>query len=311
MAAWLVTGGSGFLGRHVLRALELAPPGASEVLALGRSLPPRWPAGRFLRADLEDREGLAKAVAALAPAVVIHAAGRTPPAEPGEFLRGNTQATHNLLNALRLAKRPVRVVVVGSAAELGPVPVEALPVDEEYPCRPADAYGLSKWQATVDALASPPPVEAIVARVFNPIGPGLPTSQAFGRFAAALAAPGPDPLRLAVGGLDARRDFIDARDVAAALIALALRGRAGEVYHVGTGRSHRVGEGLDRLIRHSGRAVEVIPEDGVKGPADSRADIDKITAETGWAPRIGWDESLADLWEDARLGTMTAPRHVA
>jgi GDP-4-dehydro-6-deoxy-D-mannose reductase len=154
-------------------------------------------------------------------------------------------------------------------------------------------------------------MEVVAARIFNPIGPGLPASQAFGRFAALLAGPQPEagPLRLEVGDLDTRRDFVDVRDVARAFIALAERGHAGRVYHVGTGRSERVGDGLDHLIRLGGRAVAVSvaassradPAVG-RGPTDSRADIGRIVAETGWRPEIGWVQSLEDLWAEADGG---------
>jgi GDP-4-dehydro-6-deoxy-D-mannose reductase len=192
------------------------------------------------------------------PDVVIHAAGKTPPGEPDEFYRRNTLATLHLLDALRTTSRRVRVVLAGSAAELGPVPVELLPVGEDHPCRPAGAYGLSKWLATCAGLAAKPPLEVVVARVFNPIGPGIPPSQAFGRFATTLA--GGSSEVLTVGNLEARRDFVDVRDVADALIALARTGRPGGVYHVGTGRSRRVGDGLDYLLRRCGRVVRVFAE---------------------------------------------------
>jgi GDP-4-dehydro-6-deoxy-D-mannose reductase len=87
--------------------------------------------------------------------------------------------------------------------------------------------------------------------------------------------------------------------VARALIALAVRGRPGLVYHVGTGRSRRVGDGLEHLIRLSGRdvVVEVDPARAARrGPVDSRADIRRIEAHTGWRPEISWEQSLADLW---------------
>src|SRR5262249_46470427 len=158
------------------------------------------------------------------PKVLIHAAGQTPPSRPDRYYRANTLATVQLLEALRALERPVRVVLTGSAAELGRIGVPATPVAEDQPCRPTDPYGLSKWLATPAALAAPPPLEVMVARVFTPIGPGTPPHQALGRFAAELAEPGPVPLRLEVGDLEARRDFLDVRDVARALIALAERG---------------------------------------------------------------------------------------
>ncbi len=297
MPVWVVTGGSGFLGSHLLARLGVALGAGIEVVAVGRKAPVGW-SGRFVSTDFDDPDQVARAAGELRPNFVFHLAGRTPPARPEEFYRGNTLATIHWLDALRGLNQPVRVVLVGSAGELGPVPVEDLPVGETWPCRPADPYGLSKWLATSAGLVARPPLEVVVARVFNPIGPGLPRSQALGRFARSLAE-GQGPITLTVGDLGAARDFVDARDVAEALIALASRGDSGRVYHVGTGQSHRVGDGLDRLIALSGRPVSVVLDPTLgrpTGPTDSRADIARITNEVGWSPRIGWEQSLLDLW---------------
>jgi nucleoside-diphosphate-sugar epimerase len=293
MSRWLVTGGSGFLGRHVLNAVEGA---GSEAIALGRRRPADWPEDRFVRADLDDALELVRAFDRIRPEVVIHTAGRTPPA-PSEVLHeANVGGTSRLLEALRASGRPVRLVLAGSAAELGPVPTDRLPADEGCPPRPTEPYGLSKWAASWLVRRA----EGIVGRIFNPIGPGLPASQAFGRFASILAAAGPDPIRLSVGDLAARRDFVDVRDAAQALVALGLRGRTRSLYHIGTGRSRSVGEGLEELIRLSGRRVNVESSGPGRGPSDSRADIGRIVVETGWSPRIEFERSLADLWEHAR-----------
>ncbi len=141
--------------------------------------------------------------------------------------------------------------------------------------------------------------------------PRLPASQAFGRFAARLAGSGADPLRLDVAGLEGRRDFVDIRDAAAAIVAVARSGRPGQVYHVGSGRSRTIGEGLDLLIRLSGRSVQVIPAGTGRGPADSRADIRRIVEQTGWSPRIDFEQSLFDLWAEVSNRTDPATLRVA
>src|SRR5262245_31025499 len=230
MAIWLVTGGTGFVGRHVLDAIgsgqgENLPPQA-EVFALGRRRPPGCPEDRFVEADLEDTAGLAQAIRRLAPDFVIHTAGRIPPASDDELYRANFWSTTHLLSALRSLHKPMRVVLSGSAAELGPVAAADLPVGEDYTGWPVDAYGRSKHLANRSGLAERSPMKVMVARLFNAIGPGQPVTQAFGRFAARLGEPGPDPVSLTVGDLDTRRDFVDVRDVAQAMIAVALRGQA-------------------------------------------------------------------------------------
>lgn len=290
----LVTGGSGFLGRHLLDRLG----GTGSVVAIGRHRPRDWPERDFQQVDLEDPAAVDRAIRDIGPGTVYHLAGRTPPANPSALYRGNTLATSNLIRALRHWARPVRVILAGSAAEIGPTPI--VPVAEDISCRPADAYGLSKWCAARVGLQAGPPLEVIVARLFNPIGPGAPATQAFGRFARMLAAPGDPALTLRVGNLDARRDFLDARDVAAGLIALADSGRPGSVYHLASGRSRSIAEGLDVLIRLSGRAVLVDTDSRPPGPGprDSRADIGKILADTDWRPAIPFEQSLEDLWRE-------------
>lgn len=305
MAVWLVTGATGFVGRHVLDALvrgdERLVPSGTRVIVLGRHCPEQWHSDDFTEVDLTDTNQLAAVIQRIAPDYVIHTAGRTPPAADEELYRANFWATIHLLSALRSVRKPARVVLSGSAAEFGPVDLQDLPVAETFMGYPRDAYGRSKYLATSAGLAERSPLEVMVARVFNPIGPGTPPTQAFGRFADRLTDPDADPLNLVVGDLDARRDFIDVRDVARAMITLALQGQAGLAYNVGTGRSHPVGQGLERLIELSGRVVRVSVDPALKsrrGPADSRANIDRILTQTDWRPSISWDQSLADLWHD-------------
>ncbi len=297
MSVWLITGGGGFIGRHVLRMVEREH---ADVVALGRKCPDDWAASHFVVADFDAPETITRALQDVQPDIVIHAAGRTPPADPELLYRANTLATIRLLDSLRTLRKPCRAVIAGSAAELGPVEIDALPVNEDHPSRPIEPYGLSKWLATCAGFAARPPLEVVSARIFNPIGPGQPLNQAFGRFAARLASLDASPL--IVGDLEVRRDFIDVRDVARALILLAKLGRAGTLYHVGTGESHRVGDGLDHLQRRAGRSIEVRIDPrfmGGSGPRDSRADSRRLQEHTGWRAEIAWEQSLDDLWFEA------------
>ncbi|AMV39834.1 NAD-dependent epimerase/dehydratase family protein [Planctomyces sp. SH-PL62] len=299
MATWLITGARGWLGGYVLDALERASGTGDRIVVLGRSRPESLRGVLFVSADLREPEGLARAVREIEPDYVVHAAGKTPPAPDAELYETNFWGTDRLLSALRTLDRPVRVVVAGSAAELGPVAAADLPVVEDHPCRPMTAYGRSKMMATASALADRGPLEVVVGRLFNPIGPGMPESLAFGRFAAQLASPAADPVPLLAGRLDARRDFVDVRDAARALIELARRGTPRRVYNIGSGRSRTIREGLDLLVRLSGRSarVEVDPDaTRRREPDDSRACIDRIAGEIGWRPSTTFERSMEDLW---------------
>ncbi len=313
MLNWAVTGGSGWLGGHVLSASAAASGADAErnTIAWGRRRPVA-PCDLWMPVDLLDARSIADAIAHAPPDVVIHAAGRTPPGSADDLHASNVVATLHLLAALRDAARPARVVLAGSAAELGPVPVVDLPVGESYPARPVEAYGRAKLRATEAGLAAGAPLEVVVGRVFNPVGPGAPSNQALGKFARELAQicrRGAASARLRVGDLDAKRDFIDVRDVARALVALAEQGRAGQVYHIGTGTSRRVGDGLEMLIQLAGIEVALDVDPGLihpDAPRDSRASIAKIQSETGWSPTIAFEASVAAMWAEAvRAATFT------
>ncbi len=310
MATWLITGANGWLGGRVLDALGRTVADGDRIVVLGRTRP-RAPRGAlFVSADLLDPEGLGEAVKDVAPDYVVHAAGRTPPAADAEVYDVNFWGTDRLLNALRSLGKPIRVVLAGSAAEVGPVAAADLPITEDHPCRPTTAYGRGKLMATASALARRGPLEIVVGRVFNLIGPGMPESLAFGRFAAHLAEPSAGPARVPAGRLDARRDFVDVRDAAAALLTLATQAKPGRLYNVASGESRSIREGLDRLIALSGRAVVVAADPTAvrRGEVDdSRASVARIAAETDWRPTTPFERSLRDLWESAAADRAPLP----
>jgi GDP-4-dehydro-6-deoxy-D-mannose reductase len=302
MHTWVVTGGAGFLGGWILdtvRSLGYAP----RTVAIGRRCPSRWPLSAFSPCNLLDLDTLRSCLQAIRPSVIIHAAGRTPPA-PAQILRSeNLDATSNLIDAIQSLHHPARLIAIGSAAELGPIPPQLLPAREDCPCQPESIYGQAKWEASQLVLRAPEPIHPIVARLFNLVGPGMPETQALGRFAAqlALAQPGEESI-LHAGNLEPRRDFIDVRDAVAAILALVEHGKPRHLYHVASGTARSIRSALEDLIAISGRRARILPDPHLNHPSeieDSHAEITRITQHTAWAPRIHWQQSLRDLWKHA------------
>ena len=94
------------------------------------------------------------------------------------------------------------------------------------------------------------------------------------------------------------RDFLDVRDVAAAYVMLAERGRPGEVYNVASGQGISLQELFDRLAAIVGVDAIAEPDPAFLRPADLPylvGDAAKLRAATGWAPGIALEQTLRDL----------------
>ncbi|NLX97761.1 MAG: NAD-dependent epimerase/dehydratase family protein [Rhodopirellula sp.] len=311
----LITGACGFTGRHLIARLAIERPAAITGLGVGnRPAPTGW---THVACDLTDEAAVDREVAAARPEVVFHLAGAIRAASADAFRRINVEGFRNLCSALRRmaqrSGRPVRMVAVGSAAEIGSAGMSHPPVNEDVACVPESDYGRSKWEATQLALAEPPDglLQIVVARAFNLIGPGQGDASAPGSFARqVLAVAAGRSAAVKCGRLDTRRDFVDVRDAAEAYLALARHGRPGQVYNVCAGRSHRIGDLLDYLIDAVGGRIPVVAESlpARQGDvADIFGDHAKIVEQTGWQPRISIEQSLSELLGSpyVRLSSLT------
>jgi len=299
----LITGAGGFTGRHLANRLRRLS--GTMLVGLDVAAAPLVELDEYLACDLTDADAARSAVIQARPDVVFHLAGLFGSALPERIHAVNVGGFLHLRDALRQLDHngagPVRMVVVGSAAELGLRGAASLPVTEDAPCEPQNPYGRSKLEATRLALSEPPdsPVAMIVARPFNLVGPSLSPQLSLGAFALQIEA----VLRgeadaVCCGNLDSRRDYVDVRDAADAYVALAERGRAGQLYNVCAGRSYRIGDLLDGLIAATGRQIpiQVDPSRCRSGDlADIYGSHAKITRHTGWQPRTAIRRSLADL----------------
>ena len=136
-----VTGGTGFLGTHLVTALVAR---GDEVTCLVRS-PAKaalraWSGVRLVRGDLDDAAALREGCAGAD--VIYHLAGRIAARDLDEFMRANRDGTAKVLDAAA-AQPPQRFVLVSSIAAAGPT-LPGVPIDESRPPRPVTPYGKSK-----------------------------------------------------------------------------------------------------------------------------------------------------------------------
>jgi GDP-4-dehydro-6-deoxy-D-mannose reductase len=260
------------------------------------------PLVNYRSCDLGDEHSVNNLVAWASPDVVYHLAAAWGTAAADELEAVNLRGFERLRDALRIQARArrVRMLVIGSAAEIGVVSPDQLPVDESVACRPTTPYGRSKHALVQAALAEPRDsgLEVIVARPFNLIGAGLGDGLAPGRFAAAVRAVARGETdTIHCGWLDGRRDYLDISDAVRAYRLLVDHAPAGTLANVCSGRSVRTGDLLDGLVKRAGVAPRIVaaetPREG--DVADIRGSHALLSSMTGWQPRIELGESLAAL----------------
>jgi GDP-4-dehydro-6-deoxy-D-mannose reductase len=295
----LVTGASGFAGRHLVDACAAA---GDEVV----------PAPPSSAVDLRDADAARRVVAGARPDVVYHLAAQAHVGrsweDPAGTVEGNLAMTLNVLDAVRAAAPDAVVLLIGSGEVYGPP--ATLPTSEDAPLRPQNPYAVSK--ASGDLLggmyADAHGLRVVRARAFNHSGPGQEPIYAIANFAKQVAAgidAGEDPVNVVIGNPDTRRDFTDVRDIVRAYRMLAARGESG-AFNICSGVAHSARELLAALGRVTGvqigfevdcarvRAHEVM---------EVRGSFERLREATGWAPEIPLDTTLADsvgYWRSVR-----------
>jgi GDP-4-dehydro-6-deoxy-D-mannose reductase len=292
----LVTGATGFVGRHLLPVLAGRFPAAA-VLA------PAF--------DVTDAEATASAIRHAAPDAVVHlaAVSAIPAAQndPDMAWQVNLHGTLRLARALRSASPDAILLWVGSADSYGASFRAGTPLDESALLAPLNTYGATKAAAdlALGAMAADG-LRVVRARSFNHTGPGQSPSfvvAAFARQVARIAA-GLQPPVLNVGALDPRRDFLDVRDVCAAYAAILERADtlpAGVVLNIASGVPRRIGDILQGLIDRAGVRAELRTDAVRLRTTDIPAalgDAGLARALLDWAPGIAWEQTLSDVLDD-------------
>lgn len=311
----LITGITGFAGGYLAEAL-LAQ-GKADIHGIARQT--QWPPAlahlaRFVTlhaCDLTQADELTRLLKEVNAEQIYHLAGYadvgTSYREPDQAWEGNLAATRGLLAAMAQALPKARMVYVGSGLVYGaPLPGHG-PLDEDAVLRPGSPYAASKAAADLACyqVTRSPGLEIVRARPFNHVGPRQSAQFAVANFARQIAAIdlGLQAPTLETGNLKSQRDLSDVRDVVAAYIALMNRGRAGEVYNIGTGVAVAMQDVVSQLCSLSTREIAVTVKESLLRAHDTSvtlANANKLKVETGWQPTYTLRQSLADTLESWR-----------
>ncbi|MFF0947326.1 UDP-glucose 4-epimerase GalE [Rhizobium leguminosarum] len=300
----LVTGGAGFIGSHICKALSRAGmiPVTYDNLSTGHADSVRW--GPLIRAELADAAALRRTLAEFSPDCVIHCGANAYVSEsvdmPRKYYRNNVVGSLTLLEAC-LDQEIDRIVFSSSCATYG-VPA-SLPIREESPQHPVNPYGRTKliFEMALEDFAAAYGIRFAALRYFNAAGADpdgelaerhQPETHLIPR--ALLAAAGRLE-RLDIFGTDYAtedgtciRDYIHVSDLAQAHLAAVnhLLADGGSLsVNLGSGRGTSVREILEAIHRASGREVPVrYRSRRVGDPPILFANTARAKAELGFAP---------------------------
>lgn len=300
----LVTGASGFVGRHLVAHLQRS---GDEVVECDRTDAPG-----SLGVDITDAPAVTALLDGLKPEVVYHLAGWADVGgswkSPVEAFRTNAEGTLNVLSAA-IDAGVGRVLAVSSADVYGAVAEAELPLTEDSPLRPASPYAASKVAADFLGLQAwlGRGLPVLRVRAFNHLGPGQTDKFVAAALASRIARNEEEGGEVVtIGNLSARRDFTDVRDVVRAYRLLMEHGSPGEVYNVCSGRDVAVQELADQLIAMARLPMRFETDPELLRPVDVpvlRGDHARLSRTTGWQPEIPLDQTLADLLDDWRTRT--------
>lgn len=313
MPTWLVTGGAGYIGSHVIQSLIQVgiTPRVIDNLSTGHRN--RVPTGvAFMEADMRDAGALSDALEGVDG--VIHLAGRKSVTEsvekPLAYWDANLGGTLDLLRAMTYC-RVSRIIFSSTAAVYAP---EANPRSEMDPLEPGSPYGSSKMAAETVILehARVYGSQPIILRYFNVAGavaPHLSDDSADNLIPKCIRAirTGQAPViygdDYATRDGTAIRDYVHVADVADAHARAALLSDTAphSVYNVGTGTGTTVQEIVSGLLRISRSPLSPLLLGRRPGdPVQTVADITRIRQDLGWTPKRNLQESLESAWAYSR-----------
>jgi GDP-4-dehydro-6-deoxy-D-mannose reductase len=296
----LITGGTGFVGSHLVEALIKSGQKNIHVTSYSDKkgfVHQLLSSEQIHKLDLTNQEETLSLVEKIRPDQIYHLASLAAVGKSfnniKKILDNNTQLQLNILEATRQFAPQSRLLVIGSAMSYDLTQKypshSAQSITETYPLGPSSPYAVSKTMQDLLAYSYTKSfnLNIVRARPFNHIGERQTVDFAIPTFAQQIVAiENGRQQKLKVGNLTAIRDFTDVKDMVRAYLLLMEKGESGQVYNIGTEQGYSMQEILNILISLAEVKIEVETDLERMRPSDvpiAVADAQKIN-NLGWQP---------------------------
>lgn len=295
MKTVILTGASGFLGRHISRYFSKKGWRVVGVDSGAEENAPTESTGKYWTMRLPD-DRIDQILETEKPQAVVHTAGRASVplsvTHPERDFDGNTVLTFKILDAIRRHSPSSRFVHLSSAAVYGNP--RSLPIREEASISPISPYGFHKYQAETACreFSTVFGIPTCSLRIFSAYGPGLQRQVLWDILCRANRE---SDLTL-FGTGDESRDFIHAKDIAKAVETVTTSAPMnGETYNVGSGSETPIATlaqtlltslGIDRTLKFDGKSQSGVPSRWV-------ADISRLR-NLGFRPSIEFTDGIRE-----------------
>ena len=271
MTKVLVTGSRGFIGKQVIKRLK-----KSEILT------------DLIDSKRIDLKNIEEVMKLNASDVVIHLGGKTTKGlEWDEYFNNNVLGTLNILEYC-ITKKIKKMIFVSSYVYGKP---KYLPIDEEHPIDPHNAYTKSKYLAEqlCEFYAKNSDLNVIILRPFNIFGKTLPNGFLISNLLKSIQT----NEKVTIFNKDSKRDFLHIDDFVDIVLKIKDCDFKFEVFNVGSGKSYSFNEVIKKIEKISIKKLNLqYEEDKESFIGEITADISKLNNKIKWVSKISFDEGL-------------------
>lgn len=314
----LVTGAGGMVGSHMVEFLYNR---GDNVIGIWhknkKNIEQVEVPVKFVQCDLRYAQGIDEIVMDSMPEQIFHLAAQSYPTvsyvSPTETIDVNINSTINIYEAIKKARKykdtnydPI-VVVACSSAEYGETLNQLerkgeIYVKETAELQPLHPYGVSKVGQDLISFHyfMNDHIRCIRARIFNSTGIRKVNDVTSDFTYRAIEAERTGVYELKVGNLETKRAIMDQRDLIRALMLLADRGVAGEVYNVSSENIYQMKDIVKMIEEQIGHKFEIKVDSALIRPTDEKiiaGDVTKLKKDTGWEQDIPMKQTITDMLE--------------